>query len=164
MLPQGFQEVVILHVACADLNDIHIVKQRKLGNFHDFHDGGQSRCGLGQRDESQGFFPLALKGVGRSARLERAATQQGGTATLHRFRDGIELRLAFHRTRPGDQGKFTTTNPGTRKGNHRIQRVQFAIDLFVGLLNAFDIGNHIKRSDQRRIQRGRITYQAEQAS
>ena len=74
------------------------------------------------------------------------------------------MRLAFHRTRPGDQGKFTTTNPGTRKGNHRIQRVQFAIDLFVGLLNAFDIGNHIKRSDQRRIQRGRITYQAEQAS
>ena len=51
------------------------------------------------------IFPVALKGVGGCARLERAAAEHGCTARANFFGDAIEHLLIFDRTRAGDGGR-----------------------------------------------------------
>ncbi len=73
-LAEFAQQVVVLHVARADLQDIGVLsEQRDLRLVHHFADHQQAAPVRRFAHHFQALFAQALKTVGRTARLERAA-------------------------------------------------------------------------------------------
>ncbi len=102
---ERFQQLEVLHIACADLNDIDILKKGQVGNAHDFRDNGKAGllARLVQKFEPLGF--QALEGIGRGAGLEGAAAQKLRAGGFYALGDAADLVVAFHRAGAGDDGK-----------------------------------------------------------
>ena len=68
------EQMIILHVARADLKNIDVLAHHlNLRRVHHFADDEQTEFVGGFAHQLQAFFAHALKGIGRSARLEGAA-------------------------------------------------------------------------------------------
>ena len=63
---------------------------------------------------SQRFDAESLEGVGRRARLVRAAAEHRRAGSRHRVRRGDEHLAALDRTRPGDDGERVAAEAGVR--------------------------------------------------
>src|SRR5208282_4529063 len=72
---QFTEQIEILHVARADLEDVHERQHDgDLRNFHDLADNQQSKAITSLTQEFQSFQPESLERVRRTARLESAPT------------------------------------------------------------------------------------------
>ena len=60
----SLQKVEVLHIARADLNDVHILEERKLAEVHQLGDDGQPRLLLGDLEVAQADLAEALEGIG----------------------------------------------------------------------------------------------------
>ena len=100
--PEFAQQVVVLHVARAHLQDVDVVgEQRDLGLIHHFAHQ-QQMVAVGRfAQQLQALFAHALKAVGRGARLERAAAQHFRAAAGHGFGHLADLIAIFDAARPG---------------------------------------------------------------
>ena len=81
LLAEFAQQVEVLHVARADLQDVRVLgEQRDLRLVHHFADHQQTVAVGRFAQQFQAFFAQALEAVGRTARLERAAANDLGAA------------------------------------------------------------------------------------
>ena len=81
-LAQLLEQLEVLHVARADLDDVHVLEQRQVVDVHDLGNDRQTGAALGLQQQLYTLVMQALESVGRSARLERAAAQQVCAALL----------------------------------------------------------------------------------
>src|SRR6266446_1133659 len=108
---KGAEEVVVLHVARADLKDVHVAEHHlDLGRVHDFADGEEIEFLRGLAHEFEAFFTHALEGVGRSARLESTGTQDFGSGFGDGFGDGEDLLAGLDGARAGGDDNFVATD------------------------------------------------------
>ena len=94
--------MIILHVARADLIDVHVVAHHfHLRRVHHFADGEQAEFVGGFTHQFQAGLAHALKRIGRGAWLECAGTQNFCAGFGDRFGDGLNLFARFDGTRTG---------------------------------------------------------------
>ncbi len=137
-LAGGVEQVVVLHVARADLDHVGVFgDEGHLLGRHGLGDHGQAGgfAGLGQ--QRQPLFAHALKAVGRGAGLERAAAQGGGSGLFDGVGGFENLRAAFHRARPGDDDDFGRAHFVAVEGDERVGGVHIAR----GQLEGFKYGH-----------------------
>src|SRR5216683_99189 len=95
---QRAKEVVVLHVARADLEDVDVTHHHlNLRRVHHFADGKEAEFVGGLAHKLEARFTHALEGVGRSARLEGAGAQDFCASFCDAFSDGVDLLAGFHR-------------------------------------------------------------------
>ena len=158
---QLLEQLKVLHIACADLNDVHLFKQRQMVDAHDFGDNGQTGCFFGFQQVIQPFLAQSLEGVWGGARLECAATQQSCAGSLDRIGYRNHLLTTFHRAGTGDDLKMSAADFSAADIDDGVVRVEFAVGIFIGLLDSFDFGNGVHRFDVIGVQTGGITNQSE---
>ena len=155
------QEVKVLHVARADLNDVHVFEQGQVLHAHDLrHDGqpGLLPCDLEQL-EAGGL--QALKVVGRGAGLERAAAQDVRTGGLDGLRDRDDLLLGLDGAGPGDHDEVAAADLHAADIHDGVVRVELAVAALEWLGHALDTVNDAEAADQIHIHAGRVADEAE---
>ena len=70
-----FEQFEVLHVSCADLNNIDFIEEIKLREIHDFSNDRQTGILFRFQKQIDTLFTQALECVGRSAGFERSAAQ-----------------------------------------------------------------------------------------
>ena len=161
LVADGLQEVKVLHVSGADLDDVHILEKGQLAEVHQLGDDGQARLLPGDFQVLQSLGAQALEGVGRGAGLEGAAPEHGGAALLHRLGNGHHLFLALHGAGTGHDGQGAAADLGAAHGNDRVLRVEFPVGVFVGLLNPLDVLHDVQGGDEVDVQLGRVAHQSQ---
>ena len=85
----------------------------------------------------------SLEGVGGCTWFIGAAAQEGGSCLFHRICSLHKLVLGFNGAGTGHHGHGARTDVGVANRNHRVLRMEFFIDQFIGfrdshyLVNAF---------------------------
>src|SRR6266478_8373311 len=101
-LAERAEEVVVLHVARADLEDIDVAEHHlHLRRVHNFADGEEIEFLRGFAHQLEALFAHALEGVGRSARLESAGAKDFGSGFGDGFGDGKDLLARLDGARTG---------------------------------------------------------------
>src|SRR5882757_8125013 len=99
---KGTEEMVILHIARADLENVHVaVHHLDLRGVHDFADGEEIEFLRGLAHELQALFAHALESVGRRAWLESAGAEDFCSGFGYRFGDGENLLAGLDGARAG---------------------------------------------------------------
>src|SRR2546427_4968652 len=131
-LAQLAQQIKILHIARAHLQDIHVRQhERDLRNLHDFadHQHVETIARLAQQFKS--LFAHTLKRIWRTARFKRAAAQYACSGFGNELSNGKELLARFHRTWAGHDYDFIAANlqsvrkfddgsPGTKAASRKL--------------------------------------------
>ena len=99
------EEVEVLHVARADLDDVDIVEEFDIGEVHEFGDDGEACFAFGDLEHAEAFCAEALEGVGGGARFEGAAAEHGGAGGFDGLGDADDLLFAFDATRACDDAE-----------------------------------------------------------
>src|SRR6266404_898248 len=108
---EGAEEIVVLHVARADLKDVDVADHHlDLRRVHHFADGEQVEFLRGFAHQLEAFFAHALEGVGRSARLEGAGAKNFCSGFSHGFGDGMNLLAGFHGAGAGGDDHFVAAD------------------------------------------------------
>ena len=131
-----------------------------MGGGHDFGDDGQAGFPAGMAQQLKALGPQALEGVGGSARLERAAPQEGRTRRLDAGGHLAYLLLAFHGAGAGNE-LAAADNRSASEIDDGVVRVELAVGFFIGLLDAADALNNILGGDGVHIHRGGVAQQAQ---
>ena len=155
------EQIEVLHVSGADLNDVHILEQGQLGDVHQLGDNGQAGFRPGGLEILQAGFPQALEGVRGGTGLEGASPEHGGAAGLHRPGDGHHLFLALHRAGAGHDGQAPAADPGVPHRNHRILGVELPVGVLIRLLDPLHILHDVQSGDQVDVQLGGVAHQAQ---
>ena len=101
----GFEQLEVLHIACADLHHVHILlKLRDAVLAHQFGDDGQTGGLAGLYHIQNALGLQTLKGVGRGAGLVGAAAEQRCAARLDPLRDAQSLLGVFDAARACHDG------------------------------------------------------------
>ena len=100
------QEIKILHISRADLDDVDICKQGDLPHICDFGDNGKPRCLLGLHQDFHSGSAQTLKIVGRGSGLKCAAPEHVGAGVLNRPGGAEHLLVCFHGTGAGNQAEM----------------------------------------------------------
>ena len=104
---ESAEKIVVLHVARAHLEHVHIGKHHlNLRRVHHFADSRQAELVGGLAHELQAGLAHALKSVGRSARLESAATKDFRARFRDALRDLKNLLARFDRAGAGCDHHF----------------------------------------------------------
>ena len=90
-MTQRLQKLEVLHIPRADLDDVHLLEERQLRDVHDLGHDRQPGSLSGLQKQGDPVPAKPLEGVGRGARLERAAAQQSRARGLHRLGDAADL-------------------------------------------------------------------------
>jgi hypothetical protein len=115
-----------------------------------FGDDGQTGFLACLRQQLQPLLAESLEFVGRRARLERAAAQEGRPGGLHGLGGGQQLFLAFDRARPGHDVELFAADDVFADADGGIGRMRLAADELVTLLDGHDALNGLgKLRDQR---------------
>ena len=141
------QKVEVLHIARADLNDVHVLEKIEGIDAHDLGDDGKPRllpCDL-QKLEPLCLEPL--KGVRRGARLESAAAQKICACALDFPCDGDDLLLAFDRARPCDRAEVPAADFDVSDLDHSVLGVGFAAGASERIADLLDRLNDVKAAD-----------------
>ena len=109
-LAQGPQQLEVLRVSGADLDDIHVVEQVQMIDAHDLRDDGQARLPFGFGEELQAVRLQALEVIRRGAGLERAAPKHIGPGCLDPLGDADNLLLRLHGARPSDHAEIAAAD------------------------------------------------------
>ena len=155
------EQVEVLHIARADLNDVHIREKVERGGAHD----------LGN-DRKPGFLPgdlqkletrggKALKIVGRGARLEGAAAEDLRAGGLDRLRYPDDLLLALNAARARDHHEVSAADTHIPDLHDRIIRVKLAVAALERLRNALNGINDAKARDKVHIDPARVAHETE---
>ena len=121
------EQVEVLHVAGADLEDIGIsLDVRHLPRVHDLGDDRHAEAVAGSAEDLEPIAAEALEAVGAGARLERAAAQNVGTRLAHPPGDLEEQRLALDGTRPGDHRQVAAADLDSLDLKNRAVRMKLA--------------------------------------
>ena len=130
----GLQELVVLHVAGADLEHVGILgDHRHMLRGH--HLGDDRQAGLAPRggEHLEARFLVSLEAVGAGAGLERPAPKPGRSSALSLLRQGDDLLFALDRTRAGDDGDPACRRPpGSRAFTTVRSRLQLRRGPLVG--------------------------------
>ena len=156
-----FQQVIVLHVACSDLDDINVIKQFKLRDVHQFRDDRKASLLFRSFQILQSLFSQALESIWGSARFERAASEHGRAAGFHCFRDRHHLLLRFHRAGSGNEGEVSASYLGVADRNYGIRGMEFTVCLLIRFSDTFHIFNDIQCGDKADIQDGCVTDESE---
>ena len=159
-LPQLLEQLEVLHVARPHLDHIHVLKQRQMVGVHDLRYNGQARFLLCLLQQADAFAVQALEGIGRRAGLERTAAKERGARGLDGLRHGDNLLFAFHRAGPGDNLEHAPAQLHAAAVHHRVRRMELAVGLLVGLLNAAHRLHVVQGRDHVLVHTGGVTHQA----
>ena len=105
--------------------------------------------------------PQPLEGVGRGARLERAAAQQVRARLFDGLRHGDDLLLAFHGARPRDHAEITAADLHIAHLDDGVLRVELPVAAFERVADLLDRFHDIQAADEIHIYTARIADQAE---
>ena len=159
---QLFQQLKVLHIARAHLNDIHILEQLQMRSGHDLGHDRQTGFGAGFAQQFQPFGAQALERIGRGAGLERAATQKRRAGRFDILGDLHDLLLAFHRAGTRDHAQATAADHrAAAQIDHRILGMEFAVGFFIRLLHPLDAFHLVLRRQRLNIHRGGISQQTQ---
>src|SRR6266852_8769469 len=101
------KEKVVLHVARADLEDVHVRHHHlNLRGVHHFADSEEAEFRGCFAHQLEARFTHSLKGIRRSARLERAAAKNFCPGFGNRLRHRKDLLAGFDRTGAGGNDNF----------------------------------------------------------
>ena len=159
-MSQLLEQIEVLHVARAHLDDIDIRKQRQLGDVHNFGYDGHARGLLGLQQQPDALGAHALESIGGSARLEGAAPQQPGAGSLHRLCHLDDLFLAFNRAGPGDELEIAPTDFRPADIQNGIIRMEIPVDVLIGLPDALDVLHNFQALDEVQVDFGSIAHKA----
>ena len=95
-LTQLLEQLEVLHVARANLNDVNVLKQRQMVDVHDLGDDGQAGFLLGFAQQLDALAVESLEGVGGGAGLERAAAEHICAGSLDGFGHRQDLVVVLH--------------------------------------------------------------------
>ena len=158
----SLQKVEVLHIARADLNDVHILEERKLAEVHQLGDDGQPRLLLGDLEVAQADLAEALEGIGRGAGLERAAAQHRRAAGLDRLRDGDHLLLGFHRAGAGHEREVAAADLRIADLDDGILGMELAVGVLIRLLHTLDVLDDVQRGNEIGVYLRGVAHQAEE--
>ncbi len=147
-MPQLFEQIEVLHVARAHLDNVDLFKQRKLGDVHNFGNDGHARGLFGLEKQADALGAHALEGIGGGARLESAAPQQPCAGFLHRFGDRNDLLLALHRAGPGDELEIAPADFRAADLEDGIIRVEIPVDVLIRLPDALNVLDDLQALDE----------------
>src|SRR5947207_1165184 len=141
------KEIVILHVARADLEDVDITHHHlDLRSVHHFADGEEAEFVGGFAHDLEARFTQALKGVRRSARLEGAAAQDLRAGLGDACGNGMDLLAGFDRTGAGGDDHFRAADANTPA---EIDDGTFGLKLAAGkferLSNTHDLAHPVEQ-------------------
>ena len=158
-LAQHLQQLKVLHVARANLNNVHIVEQRQMRGIHNFRDNGQSRCFLRFQQQLQTVLMQPLKRIRAGARLKRAAAQERCARRFDRLGDRDHLLFALHGAGAGDNLEQAVPDGHAAAIHHRILRMELTVCFLVGFLNAADSLHCIQRGNEVGVHARRVAHQ-----
>src|SRR5882724_378950 len=135
--PDFFEQIKVLHVACANLDYIHVVFHEGIEHtdIHQFGDDGQFILACRSAEHVQSLHALALKRIRTGARLERTAAHQTAPRFMDKLCREIHLLLGFHRTRPANHLYLVAAKPDSANVDDTIFAMRFARYDFVLLGN-----------------------------
>ncbi len=155
------QQIEILHVACADLQNVHVVEQRKIRDAHDLGDDGQARLFPGdfQQLKALGFETREI--IGGGAGLECAAAQHVRTGCLDGFGHGDDLFFRFNGARACDHAEMAAADLHIADLHDGIVWMVFAIAAFERLGHALDAVHNVEAGDQIHVHAAGVADEAE---
>jgi hypothetical protein len=113
LIADGVEEVVVLHVAGADLEDVGVFADEcDLVDGHDFGDDGEAGLFAGFGEDFEAFFAEALEFVGGGARFEGSAAQCGCARFFDFMRTLQQLLAGFDGAGAGDEADFFAAGGG----------------------------------------------------
>ena len=158
---QFLQQVKVLHIPGAYLNDVHIGEQIQGGDVHNLGDDGKS-CGfLGLQKKFDAFSLHALEGIGGGAGFESAAPEDIGAGLFDCLRHFNDLLFGFHGAGAGNHGKVTAADADIAYLHNGILGVEFPVGLFEWLGNPLDGFHHIQTFQQFHIHPAGISDQSQ---
>ncbi len=99
--------IVVLHVARADLEDVHVIHHHlNLRRVHHLADGEEAKFVRGFAHKLEARFSHPLEGIRRSTRLESPAAKDLRTGFGNALGDGKNLFTRFDRARSGRNNDF----------------------------------------------------------
>ncbi len=151
-LAQFTQQIEILHIARAHLQNIHVGQHRlNLRDLHHFADHEQSEAVAGFAQQFQSVQPQSLERIGRAARLEGAAAQRAGASFGNLLSHREKLVARFHRARAGHHHHFRAADfHAVGKLDHRALRTETSSSQLVrgtDAMNLFDARQHFEIAD-----------------
>ena len=108
---QILQQVEVLHVARADLEDVHVLEhERNLRRIHHFADDDEAVFIGGGAHDLQALFAHALEAIGRAAGLEGTAPEHLATGVRDDGRGALNLILVFDAARSAHGDDFVAAD------------------------------------------------------
>lgn len=140
-LADGLEQLEILHVAGADLDDVDVVFQEQVDFIgrHDFRYDGQVRFLPGLAEHVQPLVLEALKRVRRRAGLEGATAQHRRAGGLDGLGYAFDLLRRFYGAGAGDDSQLLPANLYTADVDDRIGRMEGTAGPLVRLFYADDL-------------------------
>ena len=136
-LAERRQQVVVLHVARADLQDVDILQHPfDLRDLHHLGDRGHVVLVAGRAQQLQSFDAHPLKRVRRRARLVRAAAQDARAGSRDAARGLEQLLLVLDRARAGHDHDVVAADLHAARLDDRLLALERAAGEFVRLADA----------------------------
>ena len=104
----------------------------------------------------------ALEGVGRGARLKRAAAQKASACLFDLLCHQADLLRRLDRAGACNHLEASSADLHTVDIDDTVFRMELAVGLFVRLLDALDLFNDIQRSNLPDVHAGGVAHQAQQ--
>ena len=155
------QQIKVLHVARADLNEVDVFKKRQVVRAHDFRDDGKPRFLSGDLQKLDALSLESLKIIGRGAGLERAAAQHVCARGLHGLGDRNDLLLGFDRAGTCDHAEVAAADLHVAHLNDHVVRVELAVAALERLRYALDGVNDTQALDEIHVNARRIADQSQ---
>ena len=140
-LTEFFQQLEVLHIACADLEAVALVHEdvdmRRIG---DLGNDRQSGCFVCLVQQLQTLGLQALERVRGRARLPRAAAENGRAVRLNVLSNVDDLLLALDRARTCHYNQLLAADNNARCNlNDRVVRMELAVCQLERLLHLDDV-------------------------
>ena len=158
---QLLEQHEVLHIARAELDDIHIREQVEVLFAHDLGHDRQAGLALGFEQQLEALGLQPLEGVRRGARLERAAAHEGRARFLDRFRDHNNLVLILNRARAGHDVEIARADLAPRHLKDRVLRMELAVNGLERFGYALYALDHVIGQNVPLIDLGGVAHQSE---
>ena len=160
-LAQLPQKVEILHIPCAYLQYIHVIKEGQVHHTHDLGDDGQAGLLPGNFQQFQTLGLQTGEIIRRGAGLEGAAPEHIGTGGLHRLGHRHDLFLRFHGAGTGHDAEVSAADLHVADLYHGVLRVEFAVAALKRLSDPLYGIHNVETGYQVHIHLGGIAHQSQ---
>ena len=152
-----FQKFEVLHIARADLDDVHVAEKVDVANAHNFGNDRHTRLLLRFEKKFDPFVAKSLERIRRSAGFERAAAKHGCARRFNRFSHFDDLLFGFDRARTRDRLKVLASELMSADFDDSVLGVEFAVYALVRLLNTLYRIYDVERTHEVHIYFGRVS-------